>query len=128
MITSRLKRALAFALLMVCTQLALAQRVFINEVDTLERARIAQERAAVEAEHQSEQRACYQYFAVNNCLDKARENKRKALGILREQEIELNDVRRRHAAERAAQRRQLKLESLEKAAQTTPQKAIAPTQ
>lgn len=60
-----------------------------------ERSRIAQERQREEARFAGEEAACYQRFAVNDCLREVRVRKRAAFEDLRRQEIELNDAERR---------------------------------
>lgn len=66
-----------------------------------ERARIATERAAIEGEFKTSEKACYKTFAVNDCLNDARSRRRDALGHLRRQELAINDAeRKRRAAER----------------------------
>lgn len=116
----QLTRSLVFGALLACAQIASAQALSQPEVPELERARIQKERLAIEAAHQSKERACYQYFAVNSCLDRARDHKRQGLAILRQQEIALNDARRGRAAKQAAQRRVLEPQSLEHSVQSTP--------
>lgn len=117
----QLTQSLVFGALLACVQIASAQALSQPEVHELERARIQKERLAIEAAHQSKERACYQYFAVNSCLDRARDQKRQGLANLRQQEIALNDARRRRAAEQASQRRMLKSQSLENSVHSTPQ-------
>ncbi|TFZ08481.1 hypothetical protein [Ramlibacter humi] len=66
-----------------------------------ERARIAAERSHIEAAFTQAQKACYQKFAVSDCIDEARDTRREQLADLRRQEIQLNDAeRRRRSAER----------------------------
>ncbi|MFT3720863.1 hypothetical protein [Pseudorhodoferax sp.] len=66
-----------------------------------ERARIAAERVRIDQRFQAEERACYQRFAVNDCLARNLAWQREALGALRRQEILLNDSeRQRRGAER----------------------------
>lgn len=117
----QLTQSLVFGALLACVQIASAQALSQPEVHELERARIQKKRLAIEAAHQSKERACYQYFAVNSCLDRARDQKRQGLANLRQQEIALNDARRRRAAEQASQRRMLKSQSLENSVHSTPQ-------
>lgn len=66
-----------------------------------ERARIHQERQAIERVLQEAQTACYQRFAVEDCLQKARRTARQADSSLRQREAALDATERR---ERAAQR------------------------
>lgn len=72
-----------------------------DQADRVERARIEAERKQVDAAFQSDERACYSKFAVNDCVKDARARRRAALADLRRQEISLNDaLRKRRAAER----------------------------
>jgi colicin import membrane protein len=67
-----------------------------------QRARIANERNEVEAALGARQKQCYLKFAVNDCLNAAKSQRREKLADLRRQEISLNDAeRKRKAAERA---------------------------
>jgi colicin import membrane protein len=67
-----------------------------------QRVRIAGERGQVEAEFNARQKQCYLKFAVNDCLNLAKSQRREKLADLRRQEISLNDAeRKRKAAERA---------------------------
>ncbi len=66
-----------------------------------ERARIASERTRIEAEFEQANKACYQKFAVNDCIADARAKRRELLADLRRQELVLNDAdRRRRSSER----------------------------
>ncbi|MDR3454118.1 MAG: hypothetical protein P4L96_15220 [Rhodoferax sp.] len=72
-----------------------------------ERAAINAERSRSEADYLQEQKACYQKFAVNDCLRDAGERHRKILADLRRREIALNDAeRKRQAAEQARNRQE----------------------
>jgi colicin import membrane protein len=65
------------------------------------RARISRERGEVEAAYKVKERACYQTFAVNDCLKEARSRRRDAMADLKRQETSLNDAeRKRKGAER----------------------------
>ncbi len=67
-----------------------------------ERKRIASERAAVEQRFKADQVECAQRFAVNACMDAARQSRREALSPLRQQELLLSDAeRKQRAADRA---------------------------
>lgn len=69
--------------------------------DAAERQRITAERARIEAEFEQDHKACYQKFAVNDCISDARAKRREQMADLRRQELVLNDAeRRRRAAER----------------------------
>ena len=61
-----------------------------QQLDSAERRRIAGERAAAHARYNEDRRACWQRFAVNACLDQARERRRAALDALRHDELTLN--------------------------------------
>lgn len=60
-----------------------------------QRARIAADRAEVEANFKAQEKACYNKFGVNDCLSKARALRREALADLRRQEVSLNDADRK---------------------------------
>ena len=69
--------------------------------EAAERARIASERTRIEAEFEQANKACYQKFAVNDCIADARAKRRELLADLRRQELVLNDAdRRRRSSER----------------------------
>ena len=72
-----------------------------------DRARIASERAAIEAAWVARERECSTRFAVTSCVEEAQRARRAGLAELRRQEIVLDEALRR---ERAAAR----VESLEK--------------
>jgi hypothetical protein len=65
-----------------------------------ERQRIADGRAAATTRYEQDRRDCWQRFAVNACLDLARERRRATLGALRHDELVLNaqERQRRTAA------------------------------
>ncbi|WP_048440773.1 hypothetical protein [Caenimonas sp. SL110] len=67
----------------------------------VEKARIARERNAAEALYKVEEKACYQKFAVTDCVNDARDKRRVVMTELHRQEVAVNDVeRKRKAAER----------------------------
>ena len=69
--------------------------------DAAERARIASERTRIEAEFEQANKACYQKFAVNDCIYDAKARRREQMAELRRQELVLNDAdRRRRSSER----------------------------
>jgi hypothetical protein len=78
---------------------ALAQ----EDASVAERARLAAQRAQVEAALKAEEKTCNGKFAVNECLAAARVKSRQALAELRKQEISINDAERKR---KAAQRQQ----------------------
>lgn len=92
-------RAFLFSLLLAATALpAWTQTQADNDA---ERARIARERSQSDARLASEEVACYQKFAVSDCLKAARARRRDLLSDLRRQELTLNDAdRKRRAGER----------------------------
>ncbi len=60
-----------------------------------QRAGIAVQREKVQAEHAIKEAACYKLFAVNDCLNRARVERREALADLQRQDNSLNDLERR---------------------------------
>jgi uncharacterized membrane-anchored protein YhcB (DUF1043 family) len=66
--------------------------------DSAERARIARERADVEARFQAQRRECETRFAVTACVDEARAGHRQALQRLRREEGVLDEAQRRQRA------------------------------
>lgn len=68
---------------------------------TAEHERIRREREALRVQRQQDESACYQRFAVEDCLRRVRAGVRDAEARLRMQEIELNDAERK---EKAAER------------------------
>jgi colicin import membrane protein len=65
------------------------------------RERISRGRGEVEAAYKAQEKACYQTFAVNDCLKAARSRRREAMADLKRQETSLNDAeRKRKGAER----------------------------
>lgn len=75
------------------------------------RARIKDEQAQIRSRAATEEAACYQRFAVNDCLQAVRARQRQALGELRREEVALNDAERRNKSAE----RQRRLEEKEKA-------------
>ena len=61
-----------------------------KQADSQERLRIRVERVAIESTFIQHETACYQRFAVNDCISSARKVKLDALGDLRRQEISMN--------------------------------------
>lgn len=84
-----------------------------------ERARIRHERQVVEQAQAQAEAACYQRFAVEDCLRQARQTARKAQTELRQQEAVINEAERR---QRAAQR----LEEIAERERTRPVPAPIP--
>lgn len=54
------------------------------------REHLQQERQAIESLHEERARACWQRFAVNDCLREVRRSRHDALDPLRPRELELN--------------------------------------
>ena len=63
-----------------------------------ERSRIQRSREQVKAEAEQANAACYQKFAVTDCLRGVRANNRLVLDELRRQEVILNDIERQAKA------------------------------
>ena len=59
---------------------------------------IQKARSAEETRFSDQERACYERFAVNDCLKQVRVKRRSALEDLRRQEVFLNDLERRKKA------------------------------
>ena len=71
------------------------------EDSAAERARITAERTRADAQFEEAQKACYAKFAVNDCIGRARAQRRDVMADLRRQELSLNEAdRRRRSAER----------------------------
>lgn len=81
-----------------------------------ERERIARERADVEARFTEQKAACQSRFAVADCLEAAKRERREALAPLRREAIALDDAERK---ERAARR----LEALRSRAAAAPRQS-----
>ncbi|MES2956145.1 MAG: hypothetical protein V4711_11875 [Pseudomonadota bacterium] len=104
-----------------------------------ERERINTERVVLEAGFDVEDAACYKKFFTNNCLNEVKSRRREAMGLLRQQEIALNDRERREKAAaqiqkteekssaealaQAAERRTQALQETRERAERTQQKA-----
>lgn len=92
--------AWAMAALLLTAASAGAQLHAADASEKAEHARIAAERARINARFAAEEKACHQRFAVNDCLKANRRWQRAELDDLRRQEIVLNDAeRQRKAAE-----------------------------
>jgi colicin import membrane protein len=74
---------------------ALAQE---DEAVTAQRARIAAERRQAEETFRGQEKSCHTKFAVNDCLNAAKAQRRALLADLRRQEISLNDAQRKRKA------------------------------
>lgn len=85
----------------------------VNPVE-VERLRIEQERAAEMLRQQGVESACYQRFAVNDCLIQSRVKHREVLSDLKRQEVQLNDRERRFRAAEQLRRIEEKVSSPER--------------
>ena len=92
-------------LLLACSVVAPlgAQGLSDAQIDA-ERARIDRERQANEARHVQERAACYQRFAVEDCLRESRRQLRSQTDDLRRQESALNDMQRKRRGAEQLQR------------------------
>ncbi len=70
----------------------------------VERSRITNERAALEAGFSEANSACYKKYLVNTCLDELREKRSMATADLRRQEISLDDQERKLKGARQIQK------------------------
>ena len=70
--------------------------------DDAERARLVQERAAIEAQYTSRHAECSQRFVVTSCVEDAKHDRRRGLDALRARQIALDESRRK---ERSVARR-----------------------
>jgi hypothetical protein len=86
-----MKRHLSF--LLVAFSLV-STRAQTNQEDVT-RQQIQEARSAEETRFSVQERACYERFAVNDCLKQVRAKRRLALDDLRRQDIFLNDLERR---------------------------------
>lgn len=74
------------------------------EPSAAQRERIAKDRRAVERDAQQAQQACTQQFAVTDCVNRAKAERRERLRPLEQEQALLDEtVRKRRAAERLAQ-------------------------
>jgi hypothetical protein len=94
-----------------------------------ERARIARERGAVEADYAARQRDCENRFVVTSCVEAARAGRRQAMDSLRQQEQVLEDAeRKQRAAERAEliERKRIEADSRPPPVEPAPPRAPKP--
>ncbi|WP_225783466.1 hypothetical protein [Xenophilus sp. Marseille-Q4582] len=98
-----LPRLLPLLLLSLSAGALQAQGLSDEQIDA-ERARIAAERKAIDARHAQERAACYQRFAVEDCLRASRRNLRAQTDDLRRQESALNDMQRKRRGAEQLQR------------------------
>jgi hypothetical protein len=72
--------------------------------DDVERHRIAEERAAIEARYAARTRECRDRFIVTSCIDDAKVERRRGLDALRTRQLALDEEKRRaRTAERSAE-------------------------
>ncbi len=98
-----------------CLALALGVVAQAQPLDTdAQRARILLERKAIEAQFATNEVACYQRFAVSDCLTQLRRDKRNAVSDLRRQEVLLNlaDARAKGAEQISRREGRVATESL----------------
>lgn len=95
-----------------------------SAAEPTERERIGAERARAQARYASEEAACYRKFAVNDCLNAAKAERRGVLADLRRQEISLNDAERKRRGAQQMRRIEDKA-SLEKQQQAASQRERA---
>ena len=98
-----------------CLALALGFVAQAQPLDTdAQRARILLERKAIEAQFATDEVACYQRFAVSDCLTQLRRDKRNAVSDLRRQEVLLNlaDARAKGAEQISRREGRVATESL----------------
>lgn len=114
-------RSIFLAIIIIAIQLintlAIAQNGILN-IDaklTLELTEIKQEKLSIESKFRVLDAACYQKFAVSNCLQEVKSEKLLALGDIRRREIEIND-----------QKRQLKADAINNKAKKLVEKAEMP--
>ena len=90
--------------LLICLALAAGVLPVLAQTEpavAAERARIAAERSQADTRFAAQEKACYRKFAVNDCLQAARSQRREVLSDLRRQELSLNEAERKgRAAER----------------------------
>jgi hypothetical protein len=95
-----MKKPLIFCLYLLGATLVQAQTDATADTEQAERNRIQSERTQIQQRFDKEEANCYQRFAVNDCRDANRVQRRDLMADLRRQEILLNDaVRKRKGAE-----------------------------
>lgn len=72
----------------------------LEQREAQQREWISQTRARYQAQFRAQEIACYQRFAVNDCLNDSRRTEREIMGDLRRQEILINDAQRKRRAAR----------------------------
>jgi len=95
--------ALGAALLLV-GPLVIAAPARAATADDVERQRIAEDRASIEARYAARTRECRDRFIVTSCMDDAKAERRHGLDALRARQLVLDEQRRRErTAERSAE-------------------------
>jgi colicin import membrane protein len=84
----------------------------LTEAHDVVRSRIQAERTQAESAYQRDEAACYQRFAVTDCILQIRKQRRVVLDGLRRQEVEINSLERHSKA--LEQRERIKEKSSEK--------------
>jgi colicin import membrane protein len=79
-----------------------------RSAEDAERLRITQLRNTTDAAYDAAKQACYQKFAVNTCIAKARERQRSEITELKRQEVALNDADRKRRGAEQLQRTEAK--------------------
>ncbi len=82
----------------VLLSLPIASQAQDDEAAAAQLARIASERSVAESAFRAQEKACYGKFAVTDCLNAARAQRREKLADLRRQEMSLNDAQRKRKA------------------------------
>ena len=92
------------AALLLAGALAVAAQARAAAADDVERHRIAEERAAIEARYAARTRECSDRFIVTSCIDDAKVERRHGLDALRARQLALDEEKRRaRTAERSAE-------------------------
>lgn len=85
-----------------------------------ERSRLTAERAAIDARFEKERAACYQKFAVEDCLRDSRRRRRAETDHIKRQETAINDIERQRRG--AAELEKLDQKAATRRPQDTPEK------
>jgi hypothetical protein len=89
-------RILTFLVLCFVWNAQAQLKVPISEAQAqAEQMRISREREELGLQYATQEAECYNRFAVNDCLREVRAHKRVSMEMLRHQEINLNDAKRR---------------------------------
>lgn len=115
-----MKKPLILCLCLLGATLAQAQTDTTADTEQAERNRIQSERAQVQQRFDKEEVHCYQKFAVNDCKDANRAQRRDQMADLRRQEILLNDAARKRKGAEQLQRMEQKATEESPPANATP--------